>query len=55
VETGKRRVHTITGPDAVFKGEIQVTDGEAFARLVTRGVGRHRAFGFGMLLLKPAC
>ena len=27
---------------------------EAFARLLARGVGRHRAFGFGMLLLRPA-
>jgi CRISPR system Cascade subunit CasE len=51
--TGKRRAQTITGPDALFKGELTVTDSEAFARLMARGVGRHRAFGFGMLLLKP--
>jgi CRISPR system Cascade subunit CasE len=34
-------------------GILEVTGGEAFARLLARGVGRHRAFGFGMLLLKP--
>jgi CRISPR system Cascade subunit CasE len=55
IETGKRGVHAISGPDVVFKGDLEVGDGQAFARLVARGVGRHRAFGFGMLLLKPAC
>jgi CRISPR system Cascade subunit CasE len=52
---GKRKARAICGPDALFKGELCVTDGEAFAQLVRRGLGRHRAFGFGMLLLKPAC
>jgi CRISPR/Cas system endoribonuclease Cas6 (RAMP superfamily) len=25
----------------------------AFLRLLAQGVGRHRAFGFGMILLQP--
>lgn len=54
VENGKRKSHAVTGPDAVFKGQLQVGNPDAFARLLARGVGRHRAFGFGMLLLKPA-
>jgi CRISPR system Cascade subunit CasE len=41
-------------PDARFKGVLEVTDAGAFAALLARGVGRHRAFGFGMLLLRPA-
>lgn len=41
------------GPDATFHGELTVTDGAAFARLLARGVGRHTAYGFGMLLLRP--
>ncbi|NLI77829.1 MAG: type I-E CRISPR-associated protein Cas6/Cse3/CasE [Candidatus Riflebacteria bacterium] len=41
-------------PAACFEGILRVTDPEAFRRLLARGVGRHRAFGFGMLLLKPA-
>ena len=45
---------TSEGPDAVLAGVLEVTDGEAFAALLRRGVGRHRAFGFGMLLLRPA-
>lgn len=53
-ENGKRKPLAVTGPDAVFKGQLQVGDPDAFSRLLVRGVGRHRAFGFGMLLLKPA-
>ena len=53
-ENGKRKSFGVTGPDAVFKGQLQVGNPDAFARLLARGVGRHRAFGFGMLLLKPA-
>jgi CRISPR system Cascade subunit CasE len=49
-----RRPRQVGGPDAVFAGHLQVDDPTAFAALVTRGVGRHRAFGFGMLLLRPA-
>jgi CRISPR system Cascade subunit CasE len=41
-------------PDVAFAGVLTVGDPEAFAALVARGVGRHRAFGFGMLLLAPA-
>lgn len=52
-ENGKRKAHVVTGPDAVFKGKLQVGNPDAFARLLVRGVGRHRTFGFGMLLLKP--
>jgi CRISPR system Cascade subunit CasE len=41
------------GPDIVMAGDLVVEDPAAFAGLLARGVGRHRAFGFGMLLLKP--
>lgn len=50
---GTRPKRSVQGPDAMFTGVLQVQDGNAFATLVTRGIGRHRAFGFGMLLLKP--
>ena len=42
------------GPDALLRGVLNVTDGDAFAHLLARGVGRHRAYGYGMLLLRPA-
>jgi CRISPR system Cascade subunit CasE len=51
---GSRPKRPVQGPDAVFTGVLQVRDSDAFAALVARGIGRHRAFGFGMLLLKPA-
>jgi CRISPR system Cascade subunit CasE len=51
---GARPKRPVQGPDAVFTGVLQVRDSAAFAALVARGIGRHRAFGFGMLLLKPA-
>lgn len=53
-ECGKRPSSEREGPDAIFTGTLQITDGPAFAALVRRGIGRHRAFGFGMLLLRPA-
>jgi CRISPR system Cascade subunit CasE len=49
-----RRGRVIDGPDALLKGHLRVRDPAAFAKLLARGVGRHRAFGFGMLLLSRA-
>lgn len=43
----------IEGYEAVFAGTLVVGDSAAFARLLSRGVGRHAAFGFGMLTLAP--
>lgn len=51
----KRERRVIDGPDALLAGHLRVRDSAAFAALLARGVGRHRAFGFGMLLLsRPA-
>ena len=41
------------GPDATFHGTLTVTDPTSFAVLLARGVARHRAYGYGMLLLRP--
>jgi CRISPR system Cascade subunit CasE len=49
-----RRTQVIDGPEAVLMGHLRVIDSVAFASLLARGVGRHRAFGFGMLLLRRA-
>jgi CRISPR system Cascade subunit CasE len=40
--------------EAVFEGNLEVADDALFRQLLARGVGRHRAFGFGMLLLRPS-
>ena len=42
------------GPDAIIHGVLKVHDPEQFTALLTRGVGRHCAYGYGMLLLRPA-
>lgn len=39
-------------PEAVFHGSLRITDPAAFAHLLARGVGRHCAYGYGMLLLR---
>lgn len=41
-------------PDLTARGELVIGDPAAFVRLLARGLGRHRAFGFGCLLLAPA-
>lgn len=50
---GKAGRKSAEGPDALIAGTLTVTDSAAFAALLARGVGRHAAFGFGMLLLSP--
>lgn len=41
------------GPDAVLHGECIVRDAREFAAMIRRGVGRHRAYGYGMLIVRP--
>ena len=62
---GQVRIHSMTrkqvyrkgapsleGPDVTFTGALEISDPAMFAEFVARGIGRHRAFGFGMLLLQ---
>ncbi|HBQ18957.1 MAG TPA: hypothetical protein DEF51_50150 [Myxococcales bacterium] len=51
---GTKGRRTFNRPDVVLEGELDVRDAEAFRALLRRGVGRHRAFGFGCLLIRPA-
>ncbi|GGB49144.1 CRISPR-associated protein Cse3 [Roseibium aquae] len=48
-----RRGRQVEGPDVVIHGSLTVCDPQGFARLLARGVGRHRSYGYGMLLLRP--
>ena len=50
---GKPTSPRVEGPDAAMAGTLTITDPTAFAHALARGVGRHVAFGFGMLLLSP--
>jgi len=47
-----RQQHIIAGPDVELSGHLRVVDSAGFAVLLARGIGRHRAFGFGMLRLR---
>lgn len=48
-----RNGRRIEGPDAVVHGTLTVADPATFAGLLARGIGRHRSYGYGMLLLRP--
>ena len=48
---GGRRLE---GPDVTIHGELVVGDSSAFVARLSSGVGRHTAYGYGMLLLRPA-
>lgn len=41
------------GPDATLEGTLVVAEAEKFSARIRRGVGRHKAYGYGMLLLRP--
>ena len=41
------------GPDATFHGVLTVREPEEFAARIRNGIGRHKAYGYGMLLLRP--
>lgn len=49
-----RKATSIERPRALFRAVVTVRDGGAFGDLVARGIGRHRAFGFGLVLVSPA-
>lgn len=49
-QTLRRRLSE--GPDAIVHGTLRIADPDHFASLLSRGVGRHCAYGFGMLLLR---
>jgi DNA polymerase I len=52
--TKAERRKRLDGPDATFHGELTISDGAAFSELLASGLGRHTAYGYGMLLLRPA-
>lgn len=50
---GTRQLARIAGRAITVAGTIRITDAALFAATLERGLGRHRAFGYGMLLLSP--
>lgn len=52
--TASRNGKRCEGPDVTFHGELVIRDGDAFAARLGKGIGRHAAYGYGMLLLRPS-
>jgi len=50
--TKDRQVTMIKRPAATMTGDLEVINGTEFIDLLRRGIGRHRAFGFGMLKIR---
>lgn len=53
VQTFEKDGCTITHGSATLKGALTVTDRDLFVKSFTKGVGRGRAFGFGLLQIVP--
>lgn len=49
----ERRARGIERSDVRFSGTLTVVDPQLFRGVLARGLGRHRAFGFGALILVP--
>ena len=41
------------GPDATLQGNLIVDDSQRFYVMLANGIGRHKAYGYGMVLLRP--
>ena len=51
---GQNRLKTVERPRVLFVADASINDDDRFAELLARGIGRHRTFGFGMILLAPS-
>lgn len=47
------RNRTVVGPDATLQGTLRIADPDEFRKKLEQGVGRHKAYGYGMMLLRP--
>lgn len=50
---GRRALLRIPGHSVTAAGTLRVEHADRFAQALARGIGRHRAFGYGMMLLSP--
>ena len=48
-----RNRNAINLPDATLHGDMTISDPAAFHEKLIAGVGRHKAYGYGMILLRP--
>lgn len=50
---GTNQLRIVERPQALLAADAVIVDPDRFTGLLARGIGRHRAFGFGMVLLAP--
>jgi len=50
---GGNRLRIVERPEAMFGADAVIVEPVRFQELLVRGIGRHRAFGYGMVLLAP--
>jgi CRISPR system Cascade subunit CasE len=48
-----REAKVLERPDVRFEGDLLIEDGDVFLEFLGHGIGRHRAFGFGALIVVP--
>jgi CRISPR system Cascade subunit CasE len=48
-----RKGTAIEGPDVTLQGDLMIENPELFQELLAGGIGRHKAYGYGMMLLRP--
>ncbi|TPW36002.1 type I-E CRISPR-associated protein Cas6/Cse3/CasE [Oecophyllibacter saccharovorans] len=48
-----RNGRSVEGPRVTFQGNLRIEEPGAFRALLRKGIGRHRAYGYGMILLRP--
>jgi CRISPR system Cascade subunit CasE len=49
-----RKGYSPEGPDAILQGDLTVDDPVRFHLLLCQGIGLHKSYGYGMLLLRPS-
>ncbi len=49
----KRKSASIQRPDALLSGRLMIKESARFVELLAHGIGRHRSFGYGMMLIRP--
>jgi CRISPR system Cascade subunit CasE len=52
-DANRQKLARLTRPQVLLAGTLKVEDGVALSQIVSKGIGRHKAFGYGMLLLRP--
>lgn len=45
--------NTVLGPETVMRSIMTIRNPEKFQQMLEHGIGRQRAYGYGMILLKP--